>query len=269
MEDLLVVRPVGVGGGPSFRLRMARAVAQDERGEVVFAGAAARRLEVVPYGPGSRLDAVEEVGVAVQRLTGGQLARGELAEKLDVRRVETARASLAPPPPGRQREARRRSPRASHGSCGACGQRRPDRPCRPARDSSRRRSCDRRGDVARAEADGLAGRPERRREPRDWQRGAPVRRLPDRRRERRWSRARRPATATDARARATLAQVRRACHSARREASATATAASTEVTRQSRESRRRPGASVAGGACRAGGLHLDPDTGPCAGSRLV
>ena len=57
---------------------------QDERSEVVFARAAARRLQVVPDRPGSSLDAVEEVGVAVQRLPFGKLARGELAEELDV-----------------------------------------------------------------------------------------------------------------------------------------------------------------------------------------
>jgi len=71
--------------GPlSQRDREAPAVAQDERGKVVLAGAAAGRLQVVPYGPSRGRDAVEQVRVSVQRLGVRQLPRCELAQQLDV-----------------------------------------------------------------------------------------------------------------------------------------------------------------------------------------
>src|SRR3954452_5099192 len=66
LEDVLVVGAVRGDRRPSLRIWAPRAVVQNKRGKVVFAWAAARGLQVVPDSPGSGLDAVEEVGIAVQ-----------------------------------------------------------------------------------------------------------------------------------------------------------------------------------------------------------
>jgi hypothetical protein len=164
VEELLVVASIGAGARarPGFRIRTLRAVVQYESGEVVFARPAARRLQVVPDRPGRSLDAVEEVGVSVQRLSLRELARGELAEELDVgrrrERLEHRSHLVFAACAG---QFARRSRRASRGSCGARGRRRPRRACRLARGSARRRACVRRGGVAQAEADRLAERPVR------------------------------------------------------------------------------------------------------------
>src|SRR5581483_12248879 len=96
-----------VGGerGAGRGVRLTRSVAQDERREVVLAGPGAGGLEVVPDGAGRRLEAVEEVCVAVQRLPGGKTASSERAEKLDVaRRLERREhlAHLSGAPAGRE-----------------------------------------------------------------------------------------------------------------------------------------------------------------------
>ena len=98
---------------------------QEERGEVVFAGAAARRFQVVPDRPGRGLHAVEEVRVAVQRLPFGKFARGEFAQKFDIiSKARRARASRVLPRPVQRGGVRRRSPRASRGLRAALARRR-------------------------------------------------------------------------------------------------------------------------------------------------
>ena len=60
------------------RVVAVRTLPVDKRGEVVLARPATRCLEVVPERPSARLKAIEEMGVAVQRLTRRQLAGHEL-----------------------------------------------------------------------------------------------------------------------------------------------------------------------------------------------
>jgi hypothetical protein len=71
---------------PGVRISVARAIAEDERREVVLARTAARGLEVVPQRACAGGEAIVEVRVAVQCLAVGPRPAGcELTEQLDVR----------------------------------------------------------------------------------------------------------------------------------------------------------------------------------------
>src|SRR6266540_4087264 len=137
VEQVRVVRAVGGERLPRRRIAAARAVAQDERRQVVLAWAPACALEVVPERPGGRGQAIEQVRVAVERLALElRASRDELAEQLHVgreleggheqwsagrRRLRARRRRFADdstrPGPGRPRRSARGRTRSRAGPC--------------------------------------------------------------------------------------------------------------------------------------------------------
>src|SRR5580765_8502816 len=81
LEELGVVLAVGRQRDRAGRVVAVDALAVNQRRQVVFAGPSVRGLEVMPDRAADSRHAVVEMSVTVQRLPGGELARGQLEQQ--------------------------------------------------------------------------------------------------------------------------------------------------------------------------------------------